>query len=73
MTSEERLEIGSKLKEIGELLANFEHKAEMRLATLHRWIRESNEERAEFRDALCAVLERIDRFIQGREGDGHKA
>ncbi|MGH9327157.1 MAG: hypothetical protein ACRD2B_10820 [Terriglobia bacterium] len=73
MTAEERL---TKLEEAmlvqAELMTRLERRVEDWTQNTQSWIRSAETRIAQLEAISTAVLERMDRFIQGREGNGQK-
>jgi hypothetical protein len=73
MTVEERV---TKLEENmlvqSELLARFERRTEAWMEQTQEWIEQAEARMTQFEAVSTAVLERVDRFIQGREGNGQR-
>jgi hypothetical protein len=69
VTPEERL---TKLEEVMLVNASLMNRIEQNMDRLQQKVDAQQDDIAELRAFQSAVLERLDRFIQGREGNGRK-
>jgi hypothetical protein len=74
MTSEERFKkIGGNLLVQSELVARFERKVDAWIGQAEGRITQNERNVTQLQAMWQGVMERWDRFLQGREGDGHNA
>lgn len=72
MTTEERLQkLEGALTVEAELTARFERKVEAWIESAENRFAELHVRTIAFEERFDAFLERMDRFMQGREGNGH--